>query len=340
MDANLTLSVVDQSPMREGGNSGDALRETIELAVAVERMGYSRYWVAEHHNLPNFAGTSPEMLIGQIAARTQTIRVGSGGVMLSHYSALKVAENFRFLDSLYPDRIDLGIGRAPGSDQLTMSALAYPAYPKGIEHFPRQVSDVVGYLSGSLQDGHPFADVSASPGEATTVPQIWLLGSRYESAYMAAQMGLSFAYAHFFGTGAQDGPDIVEGYRKNFQPSEYLAEPQVNVGVHVVCADTEEEALNIAASRNLARLFSVTGRAKGIPSVEDARNYQYLTDEEVFVQQYGRNCVDGDPDQVKAKLMSISERYETTDLSIVTICHSYQDRVKSYELVADAFDLS
>lgn len=340
MDANLTLSVVDQSPMREGGNSGDALRETIELAVAVERMGYSRYWVAEHHNLPNFAGTSPEMLIGQIAARTQTIRVGSGGVMLSHYSALKVAENFRFLDSLYPDRIDLGIGRAPGSDQLTMSALAYPAYPKGIEHFPRQVSDVVGYLSGSLQDGHPFADVSASPGEATTVPQIWLLGSRYESAYMAAQMGLSFAYAHFFGTGSQDGPDIVEGYRQNFQPSEYLAEPQVNVGVHVVCADTEEEALNIAASRNLARLFSVTGRAKGIPSVEDARNYQYLTDEEVFVQQYGRNCVDGDPDQVKAKLMSISERYETADLSIVTICHSYQDRVKSYELVAGAFDLS
>jgi alkanesulfonate monooxygenase SsuD/methylene tetrahydromethanopterin reductase-like flavin-dependent oxidoreductase (luciferase family) len=157
---------------------------------------------------------------------------------------------------------------------------------------------------------------------------------------MAAQMGLSFAYAHFFGTGAQDGPDIVEGYRKNFQPSEYLAEPQVNVGVHVVCADTEEEALNIAASRNLARLFSVTGRAKGIPSVEDARNYQYLTDEEVFVQQYGRNCVDGDPDQVKAKLMSISERYETADLSIVTICHSYQDRVKSYELVAGAFDLS
>ena len=325
MSGHLTLSVVDQSPMREGGNSGEALRETIDLAVAVERMGYRRYWVAEHHNLPNFAGTSPEMLIGQIAARTQTIRVGSGGVMLSHYSALKVAENFRFLDSLYPDRIDLGIGRAPGSDQLTMSALAYPLYPKGIEHFPRQVSDVVGYLTGSMQEGHPFADVAASPGESTTVPQVWLLGSRYESAYMAAQMGLSFAYAHFFGTGSKDGPDIVEGYRKNFQPSEYLSEPQVNVGVHVVCADTEEQALNISASRNLARLFSVTGRAKGIPSVEDAQNYQYLTDEEIFVQQYARNCVDGDPEQVKAKLQAISERYETTDLSVVTICHSYQD---------------
>ncbi|GIS81948.1 MAG: hypothetical protein CM1200mP15_05800 [Dehalococcoidia bacterium] len=263
MDANLTLSVVDQSPMREGGNSGDALRETIELAVAVERMGYSRYWVAEHHNLPNFAGTSPEMLIGQIAARTQTIRVGSGGVMLSHYSALKVAENFRFLDSLYPDRIDLGIGRAPGSDQLTMSALAYPAYPKGIEHFPRQVSDVVGYLSGSLQDGHPFADVSLPRGKRPPYHRsgCWVQDTR---VLIWRPNGIVICLCPFFWYRTQDGPDIVEGYRKNFQPSEYLAKPQVNVGVHVVCADTEEEALNMP-SRNLARLFSVTGRAKGIP---------------------------------------------------------------------------
>ena len=339
MSREFKLSVVDQSPMREGGTPGQALRESIDLAVAVEAMGYKRYWVAEHHNLPNFAGTSPEMLIGQIAAHTNSIRVGSGGVMLSHYSSLKVAENFRILDALYPDRIDLGIGRAPGSDQLTMSALAYPAYPKGIEHFPRQIADVIGYLSGSLQEGHPFANVVASPGPSETLPQVWLLGSRYESAYMAAQMGLSFAYAHFFGMGPRDGPEIVEGYRKNFQPSEYLSEPQVNVGVHVLCAETEDEAVRISSSRNLARLFSVTGRAKGIPSVEDALNYDYSSDEEVFVQQYARNCVDGDPSQVKDKLQTISERYETNDLSVVTICHSYDARVKSYALVADAFSL-
>ena len=144
MNPKLLLSVVDQSPVRKGGTAAEALRETIELAVAAEALGYQRYWLAEHHNLPNFAGTSPDMLIGQAAARTSTIRVGSGGVMLSHYSAFKVAENFRLLETLYPGRIDLGIGRAPGSDQLTAAALAYPKLPHHIEHFPQQVSDLVG----------------------------------------------------------------------------------------------------------------------------------------------------------------------------------------------------
>jgi luciferase family oxidoreductase group 1 len=336
----LVLSVVDQSPMREGGNAGEALRETIELAVAAESLGYNRYWVAEHHNLPNFAGTSPEMLIGQIAARTSVIRVGSGGVMLSHYSALKVAENFRILDALYPGRIDLGIGRAPGSDQLTAAALAYPSHPRGIEHFPQQVRDVLGYLSGGLDDHHPFAEVQAAPAPSDTAPQVWLLGSRYESAYMAAQLGLPFAYAHFFGLGVQDGPAIVEGYRKSFQPSEHLSEPKVNVGVHVLCAETEEEALRLASSRNLGRLKSVTGRAKGIPTVEEALSYPYRADELAFVQQYARNCVDGDPQQVKGQLGAITERYQTPDLSIVTICYSFQDRVRSYELVAKACGIS
>ena len=326
MSLQLTLSVVDQSPMREGGSPGEALRESIELAVASEALGYQRYWVAEHHNLPNFAGTSPEMMVGQIAARTNTIRVGSGGVMLSHYSALKVAENFRILDALYPGRIDLGIGRAPGSDQLTMAALAYPGHPKGIEHFPRQVQDVLGYLSGELETGHPFAEVQAAPPQVDTMPEVWLLGSRYESAYMAAQMGLPFAYAHFFGMGARDGPNIVEGYRQNFRPSERLAEPRINVGVHVLCAETEEGALRLASSRNLGRLFSVTGRARGIPSVEDSLSYRYLPDEQAFVQQYARNCVDGDPQQVKERLEAIAESYQTPDLSIVTICYSFADR--------------
>lgn len=336
MSQKLVLSVVDQSPMREGGNAGEALRETIELAAITESWGYQRYWVAEHHNLPNFAGTSPEILVGQIAARTRTIRVGSGGVMLSHYSALKVAENFRVLDTLYPGRIDLGIGRAPGSDQLTAAALSYPSYPKSIEHFPEQVRDLIGYLSDEMGEQHPFAEVQAAPSHSDTIPQVWLLGSRYESAFMAAQMGLPFAYAHFFGLGAQDGPAIVEGYRKNFQPSEYLSEPLVNVGVQVLCAETEEEARRIAASRNLGRLKSVTGRAKGIPTVEEALNYPYRSDELAFVQQYSRNCVDGDPLQVKERLEALSESYQTPDLSIVTICYSFDDRVCSYQLVAQA----
>jgi len=328
------LSVVDQSPMREGSTAGTALRETIDLAVAVESLGYHRYWVAEHHSIPNFAGTSPEMLIGQIAAQTETIRVGSGGVMLSHYSSLKVAENFSLLNSLYPGRIDLGIGRAPGSDQVTASALAYPSHPKEIRYFPQQIHDLLGFLSNTLEDDHPFSSIQISPSISETSPAVWLLGSRYDSAMMAAQMGLPFAYAHFFGSGSQEGPSIVDGYRRNFQPSDNLSEPLVNVGIHVLCADTEKEALKLASSRNLARLKSITGRAQGIPSVEDALNFSYRTDELAFMEQYSRNCVDGDPQQVKQGLHDLAERYQTSDLSIVTICYAYEDRLRSYQLIA------
>ena len=334
MSEQLTLSVVDQSPIRSGSTAGEALRETIELAAVVEELGYKRYWLAEHHSLPNFAGTSPEVLIGQVAARTKTIRVGSGGVMLSHYSAFKVAENFRMLESLYPGRIDLGIGRAPGSDQITAAALSFPGHPREIRHFPRQVVDLLGHLNGSLEEGHLFSQVQAGPGEPQA-PEVWLLGSRHESAYMAAQLGLPFAYAHFFGIGVEEGPAIVANYRLNFQPSEYLSEPKINVGVQVVCAETEEEALRISSSRNLSRLQAITGRGKGIPPVEEAVNYQYTPDELAFVQQYQRVCGDGDSQKVKQHLDDIAELYQTPDLSVVTITHDFADRVRSYELVAD-----
>ena len=334
LSEQLVLSVVDQSPVKEGGTAGEALRETIELAAAVERMGYIRYWLAEHHSLPNFAGTSPEVLIGQVAARTNTIRVGSGGVMLSHYSAFKVAENFRMLESLYPGRIDLGIGRAPGSDQITAAALSFPGNPREIRHFPRQVVDLLGYLNESLEDGHLFSQIHAGPGDPQA-PDVWLLGSRYESAYMAAQLGLPFAYAHFFGIAVEEGPAIAANYRENFRPSDFLAEPKINVGVHVICAETEEDANRIASSRNLARLQNITGRGKGIPSIEEATSYQYAPDEWAFVQQYARVCVDGTPEQVKERLDDIAEQYQTPDLSIVTITHDYADRTRSYELVAD-----
>ena len=335
MSQQLVLSVVDQSPVRAGATAGDALRETIELAAAVEEMGYERYWLAEHHSLPNFAGTSPEVLIGHVAARTKRIRVGSGGVMLSHYSAFKVAENFRMLEALHPGRIDLGIGRAPGSDQITAAALSFPNHPREIRHFPRQVVDLLGYLHGEMEDGHIFSQIQAGPGEPQA-PEVWLLGSRYESAYMAAQLGLPFAYAHFFGIAVEEGPAIAANYRENFRPSQFLSEPKVNVGVHVICAETEEEAQRLAGPRNLARLQNITGRAKGIPTVEEALEYQYRPDELAFVQQYALVCVDGDPQQVKQGLADLADLYQTPDLSIVTIAHDFADRVRSYELVAEA----
>ncbi|MCZ6874900.1 MAG: MsnO8 family LLM class oxidoreductase, partial [bacterium] len=222
MSKQLELSIVDQSPVRQGGSAADALRETIRLAVEAERLGYKRFWVAEHHNVGNYASTSPEILVGQIAAHTRTIRVGSGGVMLSHYSAFKVAENFRLLETLYPGRIDLGIGRAPGSDQLTAAALAYPGHVRDIRFFPEQVRDVIGYLADELDPQHPFAKLHAGPGKAS-MPEAWLLGSRSESAHLAATLGLPFSYAHFFGLGVEDGPMIVDSYRRQFEPSEFLA---------------------------------------------------------------------------------------------------------------------
>ena len=335
MVPKLTLSVVDQSPVRKGATAADALRETVDLAVATEALGYQRYWLAEHHSLPNFAGTSPEILIGQVASATSTIRVGSGGVMLSHYSSFKVAENFRMLASLYPGRIDLGIGRAPGSDQLTAAALSYPSRPKDISHFPQQVHDLLGHLNSNLDPEHVFSRIQAAPG-CPVAPDVWLLGSRYESAVMAAQMGLPFAYAHFFGIDVEQGPDIVDVYRNNFRPSQFLSEPKINIGVQVMCAETEEEASFLASSRDLARLHSMTGRASGIPTPEEALAYEYRANEWAFTQQYQRVCADGNPQQVKEQLEAISETYQTPDLSVVTICYGFEERVRSYELVAQA----
>jgi luciferase family oxidoreductase group 1 len=334
----LQLSVLDQSPVREGGTARDALEETIALAVATEALGYQRFWVAEHHNLANFAGTSPEILVGQIAARTRTIRVGSGGVMLTHYSALKVAENFRLLESLYPGRIDVGIGRAPGSDSLTAAALAYPGSPRDVRHFPQQVMDLLAYLGDTVDASHPFAGVHAGPG-SSMMPKVWLLGSRVESAHMAAALGLPFSYAHFFGLGVEDGPAIVESYRRHFRPSTFLSEPRVNVGVHVLCAETEEEALRLASSRNLMKLRSALGVRSGVPSVDDALSYPYRPQELAYLDQVKQTYVDGDPQQVKEKLETISRLYHTSDLTIVTICYDFAARVHSYELLAEVCEL-
>lgn len=338
MESTLHLGVVDQSPVREGGTAAEALQETIQLAMATEAMGYERYWVAEHHNVPNFAGTCPEILIGQIAARTKSIRVGSGGVMLSHYSAFKVAESFRLLETLYPHRIDLGIGRAPGSDQLTAAALAYPGRPRDVSAFPDQITDLLGYLGDNLEPTHPFAKVHAGPGQGTA-PEVWLLGSYTESAYLAAIMGLPFGYAHFFAQRVEDGPAIVENYRRHFRPSTYLAEPKVAVGVHVLCADTEAEAKRLASSRNLAKLRTALGQRAGVPSVETALAYNYHPHELAYIADFSRSYIDGTPEQVQAGLEAIAAQYQTPYLSVVTICHGFAERVRSYELVAEACGL-
>ncbi len=212
----MILSVLDQSPVRAGGTAADALNETVELAKASERWGYHRYWLAEHHATEGLAGSAPEIMVARVAAATSAMRVGSGGVMLSHYSPLKVAETFRVLETLYPGRIDLGIGRAPGSDQLTARALQAGPGAAPLEYFPNQVQDLLGYLGDGLPAEHPFARIHVTP-EPASRPEVWLLGSSDQSGMVAAYLGCGFSFAHFIND--QGGPQVMEAYRRQFRPS-------------------------------------------------------------------------------------------------------------------------
>ena len=348
----LTLSVVDQSPLRKGGTGADALTESVRLAQLCERLGYARYWVAEHHASTSWTGASPEILIGQIAAGTSTIRVGSGGVMLSHYSALKVAEQFRALDAFHPGRIDLGVGRAPGSDQRTAFALAHPRQPADVRTFPRQVHDLLAFLSGEMASDHPFAGITALPGpQPDTGPEVWLLGSSDFSARLAAMLGLPFAFADFFGN-LEHGPLVAELYRGEFQPSTHLDAPRLNVTVQVMCAPTEEEARYLASSRNLNKLrqlhlerpsepASAGGDMRsGLLPPEEAAEYPLRETERAALSQLSVNYIDGDPDTVRDGIVDAADRYGTADIGIVTNCFAFEDRARSYELVAGVFGLS
>ncbi len=336
--STLVLGVVDQAPVRKGGTGADALRETLALAEAAERLGYARYWVAEHHSLPGIASTSPEILIGQIAARTKAIRVGSGGVMLSHYSAFKVAENFRLLESLFPGRIDLGLGRAPGGDQISAAALAYPGPMPDIAHYPEQLDDLAGFLADDLPPGHPFRDVHAGPTPGS-VPEIWLLGSGFDSALLAAERGLGFSFAHFFGAASGAGPAIAASYRKHFQPSRWLSAPRLHVAVMVLCAETQPEADRLAASLRLSRLNFARGEPSGVPSPEEALAYTYSPAEREYLDRMAMPAIVGTPERVRAQLEETARAYGADELGIVTICYEFAARVRSYELVARAFGL-
>lgn len=330
----LTLSVVEQSPLRKGGTGADALRESIELAAACERWGYARFWVAEHHNIAGIASTSPEILIGQIGAATRRIRIGSGGVMLPHYSAFKVAENFRMLETLFPGRVDLGLGRAPGGDQRTLLALAYPGRPNDVRAYPEQVEDLIGFLRDDLPSDHPFTGMRiGAPCEG--VPEVWLLGSGVDSAMLAAARGLPFSFAHFFGSSNQ-GPAITNYYRTHFQPSDRCPEPRVHVAVQVMCADTRAEAEWHASSMKLGRIQMARNQGgTGIVSPEEAAQHVFTPDEEAFLAHSGMRATVGDPDAVEADLRAIAERYDADELGIVTICFDFKARLRSFELVAE-----
>ena len=332
----LELSVLDQSPVRSGGTPAEAIAETVRLAQAAERLGYRRYWLAEHHGSADFAGSAPEILVARVAAATSAIRVGSGGVMLSHYSPYKVAETFRLLETMYPGRIDLGIGRAPGADQITSVALAYGS-PIGVEYFPTKIADLTAFVSGGTPATEALAPVHVNP-RAETVPEIWLLGSSDESARYAAHFGLSFSFAQFISP--VGGEAVLEAYRQAFRPSPLLAAPRASIGVFVICADTEAEARRLGRSRDLWRLRIDRGERKPYPSVEEAEAYPYTPQELAHIERNRRRSFFGAPEQLKAQLTEIAARFGVGELVILTICHDPAARLRSYDLLAQAFELT
>lgn len=331
------LSVLDQIPIRTGVTPADAVQETLRLAEATDEWGYHRYWLAEHHSSGGLAGSSPEIMIGQVAARTKSIRVGSGGVMLSHYSSLKVAENFRMLETLFPGRIDLGIGRAPGSDQLTSMALSHGPGALGIEHFPGQIRDLMGYLNGSLPDDHPFVHVQAMPSGPTN-PEMWLLGSSDQSAAYASHFGCAFSFAHFIV--AEGGERVVRAYREQFQPSDTLSQSSASIGIFVICADTEEAAKRLSKSRDLWMLRLSRGETAPVPTMEEAENYPYTERELAVVRCNSKRTIAGDPEQARKFIEELGQRYGVDEFVVVTICHDFEARLRSYELLAREFGLS
>jgi luciferase family oxidoreductase group 1 len=331
----LRLSVLDQSPIRSGGAPADSIHETLALAQLCEELGYHRYWLAEHHDSDGLAGTAPEILIARIAAETSRIRVGSGGVMLSHYSSLKVAEQFRVLEALYPGRIDLGIGRAPGSDGRTAMALQTGPYAYGIEQFPNRIADLLDWLGDSMPGDHPFAKVRAQP-QGPTTPEVWVLGSSGESARYAAHFGLAFAHAHFIAGRSTESVDV---YRGQFRASRHGSTPRSAVAVFALAADTDAEAQRLATSRDLWRLRLERGELGPFPSVAEAEAYPYSELDRKIIERNRRRQVVGAPEQVKSRLEELAEAYGVDEVVVVSICHDPIARQRSYRLLSEVFAL-
>ena len=324
------LSVLDLAPVAEGQDVGAALEHSAELAVLAERLGFRRHWVAEHHNMPGIASSAPAVLLAHLAAATSTIRIGSGGVMLPNHAPLVVAEQFGMLEALHPGRVDLGIGRAPGTDPLSARALRRSELPLGADEFPQQLGELFGYFGG-FPDDHPLRAVRAVPGLGHR-PEIWLLGSSDYSAQVAGLLGLPFAFAHHF-SAVNTGP-AVDAYRRRFRPSDHLAEPHLLIAASVVCAPTDEEARHIARAGDLAFVRLREGRPGRFPSPEEAAAHVFSPREEALLATRTSGQVVGDPGRVLEGLRQLVEQTGAAELMITTLVHGHADRLRSYELIA------
>jgi luciferase family oxidoreductase group 1 len=330
------LSVLDQSPISAGSTGAEALHNTLELARLADRRGFHRYWVAEHHGGPMLAGPSPEALIGPLAAATSRIRVGSGGVMLPHYSAFKVAETFSLLGGLFPGRIDLGLGRAAGTDQLTTFALQRDRSRAAPDDFPQQLVELLGYLDDRLPADHPFAHLAKTLPGWPERPEPWLLGSSQQSALWAADLGLPYAFADFINP---QGAEIAALYRERFAEHEHASTPRTAVATWVICAESDEEALRLAASGRMTFTLLRRGQLIAVPPPEEALRFLAEDDRDPSTRSPQRRAIVGGPAKVRAELEEVVARYGAEEAIIVAITYSHTARLRSYELLADVCGL-
>jgi len=333
---SLKLSILDQSPVISGHTPAAAVAATLELARHAERLGYQRYWLAEHHAIAALADPCPEVLLARLGAETKRLRIGTGGVLLPYYSPFKVAEVFRMLEALYPGRVDLGIGRAPGGDARSAHAVGGSQLPTA-EDFPQRVWELVAHLDGALPEDHPHRHVRLQPG-GDTAPEVWLLGSSDYSGALAAQLGLRFAFAHFINP--RGGDVVTRAYRERFQPSARESAPAAIVCVFVICAADDAEAERLSASIDLRRLHMALGRDTPVPTLAEAERHRYTEEERRYVLGQRERAVIGGPETCRRALTALAERYAADEVMALTITGDYASRLRSYELLAEAFALA
>jgi luciferase family oxidoreductase group 1 len=334
-DVTLPLSVLDLSPILSGTRPSRALHETVRLAQAAERLGYHRYWLAEHHNIPSVASSAPAVMVATVAAATERIRVGSGGIMLPNHSPLAVAETMRVLAGLHPGRIDLGIGRAPGTDQLTALALRRSRQALIADDFPEQYAELLGYVDGFEPD-HPFAPIHAMPDDVP-LPPVWILGSSTYGAQAAAAYGTGFAFAGHFGS--VDPAQACAIYRDGFRPSAGFSQPRLILAVAAIVADTAQRAAQLGLASDLSTLRLRTGRPGPLPSPEEAAAYPWTARERELTADFRRFVSVGTAEQVREDLLARADRAGADELIVTTNVHDPSERRASYTLLAEAFGL-
>lgn len=328
----MRLSVLDQSPIRKDSNAREALLETVQLARFADDLGYTRFWVSEHHSTTSLAGSTPEVLMAHLAGQTSRIRIGSGGVMLPHYSALKVAENFRMLETLFPGRIDLGVGRAPGGDRITAYVLN-PANQFNEKDFVQQLLDLQAWLNDLSEEGTVHEKVKATP-IAPSVPQQWILSSSGQSGIFAAHLGMAFGFAHFINP--HGGSAAVQQYKDRFKPSINLQQPETLVAIFVFCSEDEEKVAQNRAVTAYRFLQLEKGRFDPV-TYDEVKGVEYTPYELSRIEANSPRFVMGTPPQVKEQLEGLAAAYGVEEIMVANIALSFEDRLRSYELLAEMF---